>query len=123
MIDYPDNFFKSVASDFDGVFEWGYLAGAFPRGIMPMDWDGVVEINNNFLVFETKDVGKEVPGGQLMALKRATKVGPFIVVILWGKKEPVEYQLIYKGELREKKSCDKERIKRLCQAWVKWAEK
>ena len=123
MIKYPDNFNNSVASDFDGVFEWDYLDGVFPRGIMPMDWDGVVEINKKFLVFETKDVGIEVPKGQLWALQRATMVGPFIVIIIWGKKDPEVYQLIIGGELKEKKECDKEKIRLLCSKWVEWATK
>src|SRR3990167_4021830 len=123
MIRYQDNFNNSVGRDFDGVFEWDYLDGIFPRGIMPMDWDGVVEINKKFLVFETKDVGIEVPKGQLWALQRATMVGPFFVIIIWGKKIPESYQLIVKGEIRDVQECNEEDIKTLCRKWVEWAEK
>jgi len=122
MINHPINFNNSVAKDFDGVFEWDYLEGVFPRGIMPMDWDGVVELEGNFLVFETKDVGIEVPQGQLMALTRATKLAPITVIVIWGKKECNECQIISKGIQREKKVSTNDDIRNICIKWVEFAQ-
>lgn len=52
---------------------------------MPMDWDGVVEVNNRFLVFETKQPGAPIPRGQEMALWGAVLTGYFTVFIVYGK--------------------------------------
>lgn len=82
---YPDRFKAAQPAGFDGVFEWDFLVSAFPRNIKPMDWDGVVEINHRFLVFETKEPGREIPGGQEICLKRAVMTGRFTVVIVFGK--------------------------------------
>jgi hypothetical protein len=41
----------------DGCFQdrlpsWDWMAGCFPRGIMPTDLDGVVEINGHVLFID-----------------------------------------------------------------------
>ena len=35
-------------------FNWGFLKGSFPRGCVPSDCDGEIEINGHFLRFEMK---------------------------------------------------------------------
>lgn len=82
---YPDRFKAAQPAGFDGVFDWDFLLPAFPRRIQPMDWDGVVEINHRFLVFETKEPGLEIPVGQEICLKRAVMTGRFTVIIVFGK--------------------------------------
>jgi hypothetical protein len=89
---YPQAFKRSLPAGFDGVFDWDFLRGCFPRGIMPMDFDGVVEINSRWLIFETKDVGKDIPAGQLQALRRLFKFQSFTLVFLWGKSSPEFWQ-------------------------------
>lgn len=85
MILYPDRFAKAAPAQFDGKFEWDFLFPAFTRGIQPMDWDGVVECNNRFLVFETKSEGVSISRGQATALENAVRTGYFTVFLLYGK--------------------------------------
>lgn len=84
---YPKAFAASPSAGFDGVFDWDWLRGCFPRGIMPMDADAEIEINGRFLTFETKHEGVPIPAGQLQALKAKVALG-FTVVFLWGKASP-----------------------------------
>lgn len=71
----PDNFYKSLPSGFDGLFDWDFLMGVFPRKIMPHDIDAVVEIGGRFLCWETKDPGKKTPNGQRTAIIRHVRAG------------------------------------------------
>lgn len=55
----------------------------FPRGIMPTDIDGMVEINSNFLFIEQKQPGVGLPdGGQGRAMKRLSQL-PKVTVVLF----------------------------------------
>ena len=66
---YPDKFKKSLGAGFDGVFNWKWTEGCFgDTKIKPMDFDGVVERYGNYLIFETKDIGKPISLGQLITL-------------------------------------------------------
>lgn len=88
-IKHPETFLKSPAAGFDGVFDWSFTDGCFGKTkITPMDFDGVVERNGNFLVFETKAVGVPVPKGQMITYKTAHKLGCFTVVFIEGKQTP-----------------------------------
>lgn len=88
----PENFHATPPAGFDGQFHWDYLNGAFGNTIRPMDLDGVVERNGYFLVFETKDVGKNVDKGQQITLERLVETGRFEIVLIWGKREVVFMQ-------------------------------
>ncbi len=84
---YPAAFRRSPAAGFDGVFEWDFLMPAFEgTKIMPMDFDGVVERNRRFLVFETKEGNKPIPDGQRLTLERAVETGPWTVIVLRAKR-------------------------------------
>lgn len=126
MIKYPDAFKRNPPAQFDGVFDWDYLAGAFPREITPTDWDGVVEIKGNFLVFETKDFDKEVDKGQLMALWAAVNTGRFTVVFIWGKKYPIEWERWTrekdKIKIIEREACNIIDVFDFCKKWADWAD-
>jgi hypothetical protein len=74
-------FNANLPASFDGVFMWDFLKGAFGPTIEPMDFDGVVERHNNFLVFETKNVGTPVPQGQMLTLRNLVTDRRFTVVI------------------------------------------
>lgn len=79
-----DGFLESPPAGFDGIFDWAFLRGALPRGIMPMDIDANIECNNNFLWFETKRPDIEIPKGQRLALKAHWENG-HTVIVTWGK--------------------------------------
>ena len=74
MLTNPERFDEWRPAGFDGLFEWDFLRGAFGPTIQPMDFDAVVERNRHLLVYETKDVGKDVPDGQRRALEAAIQL-------------------------------------------------
>lgn len=86
----PSTFYHKQGFDdfhpagFDGVFHWEFLRDAFPRGITPMDIDANVEIKGNFLWFETKKPGVEIPAGQRISLQAHVRNG-HTVIFLEGK--------------------------------------
>ena len=65
---------------------YGWLKGAFPRGILPTDIDGEVEINSFFLRLEFKHESSirngRIPVGQRIALEALLKTGRFTVVLI-----------------------------------------
>lgn len=85
MIYNPSRFNESLPAGFDGQFHWDFLQGAFGPVVMPMDFDGVVERNGRFLLFETKIENASIPVGQRRSLEAAWKTGAFTILILWGK--------------------------------------
>ncbi len=117
---HPERFALSAPPGFDGVFDWDFLIGAFPRGIMPMDWDAVVEIGGRFLVFETKDIGKDVPKGQIGALQQAVATGRFTLLVLWGKQAPVIWERFGRQHY-SKAACTTAEVYDFCKAWGEWA--
>jgi len=119
---YPEAFNRSKAAGFDGVWDWEILRGCFPRGIMPMDIDGSIEICGRFLQFETKNPGQEVPKGQLLALTRQP-ASIYTVIFIWGKSQPVEWQIWHNGVMGERRPCSVEKLRFACMRWVKWAER
>lgn len=52
---------------------WDWMRGCFPRGIMPTDIDGMVEINGQILFIEQKRCGVSLSGGQSAAFKSLAK--------------------------------------------------
>lgn len=86
MIRNKANFYHSLPAGFDGEFDWDFLIPAFePTKIQPMDIDGIVERNGHFLVFETKDEGKDIPVGQSITLNALHQLGVFTLFFLYGK--------------------------------------
>jgi hypothetical protein len=107
-IKYPSNFIKSQwyieCSDcgkligFDGVFPWGWIIDEIKKvdpksKITPTDFDCVVERNSHYLVFETKNVGKEIDIGQVIALNNLKHPKSFTVIKIWGKENPVKMEI------------------------------
>ena len=91
MIHNPRNFNADPPAGFDGQFDWDIFkeSGCWGNGkINLMDFDGVVERNNHFIVFETKDEGKGVSEGQRMTLDHLRNARSFTVVYLWPKRPP-----------------------------------
>lgn len=79
-------FERALPAGFDGEFEWSFLAGAFPRDIMPMDIDGCVEIESKFLLFETKNPGLKVKKGQQQTLRRFLQYRGVSIIFTNGKR-------------------------------------
>lgn len=85
-IKHPETFRRAAPAGFDGVFDWSWTQGCFGAGkITPMDLDGVIERKGQFLVFETKDVGVQIPQGQLYTLQALHRLGFFTIMIIHGK--------------------------------------
>jgi len=61
--------------------DWTILA-PLPRGCIPSDIDGFLEINRHFLFLEAKGPGGELSRGQEMALKRLADVDQITVLIV-----------------------------------------
>lgn len=93
MINSPQAFKEAAPAQFDGQFNWDFLKGAFGGKIMPMDWDGVVERKGNFLVFETKHPGKEIPNGQRFTFEAAHRTGLFTFFFIWGATDPEQLEI------------------------------
>lgn len=53
----------------DSLPSWDFLDGAFPRGIIPTDIDGMVEVNGHVLFLEEKRAGTSIKSGQLSAFR------------------------------------------------------
>jgi len=121
----PAAFIKSKRMD---VFDW--LKGAFPRGGLPSDLDGVVELNGWFLVFENKDESVLKDGsvkvGQALLLSRLVDMGRFFVVVIGYDKENRAscYQTIDLdwgwGPVVNATPAE---VYELCRAWATWAER
>lgn len=109
---HPDSFRESQWSiecphchsiiGFDGIFDWGWVINAIREAdpankIMPMDFDGVVERHNHYLVFETKDVGKKAIEAQIWTLERLRIAKTFTVMQVWGKRNPEHIKMIWQN--------------------------
>ena len=108
-IKHVDAFLASPPAGFDGVFDWEWMEDLFDRGIKPMDIDCLVHVRprpdgkNRFLVLETKDLGKAVPGAQLEALNALHDIRPacFTVMLLWTKARPIWGEWWPQGSLKK----------------------
>lgn len=118
-------FAASLPAGYDGRFDWDYLDGCFGETkIMPMDWDGVVERKGNFIVFETKNIGAQIPQGQLITLERAWRLGVFTIVFKWGKTEPERLEIWYpRGAKKIYEKVDKAFVRDRVKAWYQWADR
>lgn len=128
-IHYPETFDRSTPPWYDGKFDWQWANAAFSDcRITFMDLDGVVERFGNFLVIETKEIGTDIPAGQMFTLKRLHKIDCFTILLVWGKVAPVKYQLwpargFRDGKIQESTSdCDRASMTLLVKEWRKYAE-
>jgi hypothetical protein len=121
---HPERFNEAAPAGFDGVWDWDFLKGAFPRGITPMDIDGKVEVGGNFLLFETKDVGVPVKDGQADSLARLLRLGPITLIVIRGKLIPVAWRWINRkshSPIFHADNCCAD-IFQFCSKWAKWAD-
>jgi len=122
-IKFPKAFNGNLPAGFDGVFEWDYLE--FPRNITPMDIDGSVEIKGNFLMFETKDTGVEIPKGQFQALSRLVELGNgrITIIFLWGKDIPWVMQVLSKNGLEPRIPTSRMHLNNCVKLWAELADR
>ena len=113
-------FIKSLPAQYDGFFDWSFMTGTFPRGIMPMDVDGMVEMHCQFIIFETKALMAMIPDGQRYTQQALLKTGRFTVVNIWG--DNADEWIMYKPDGREIAGNGKEELIKNVRAWVKYAE-
>jgi len=85
MIKSINVFQSNPPAQFDGVFNWDFLKGAFGPRIEPMDFDGVVERNGYFLIFETKTPGTLVPDGQTITFENLVRCDTRFTIIFCAK--------------------------------------
>jgi hypothetical protein len=91
---FPEAFKRSPTADNDGVYYWEWWRAAINRrGIRPTDGDAIVEINNAFLLAETKDEGVPIQDGQRRTLDALLRTGLWTVIHQIGKHTPVSWAL------------------------------
>ncbi len=124
MIRNMTKFSEFPPAGHDGVFEWDFLNGAFGPSVMPMDFDGVVERNGRFLLFETKSEGVPIPKGQQITLESAQATGFFTIYILRGKTAETIKSAEYwydNGFRATHKDIDASAIRQECAEWWDYA--
>lgn len=109
---------------------YGWLKGAFPRGILPTDIDGEVEISGNFLRMEFKHESAmrngRIPKGQYNALKSLIVTGKFTVLLIGTNDggEPTCFEAWHhNGKITKLQDGDGKKVFDFCQRWADWAEK
>lgn len=106
------------------LWDWGFLKGDFPRGILPMDIDGMVEIEGRFLAIEAKPLGPggKMPYGQRLAYERLAKKEDFTVVVIYGEARSYDIQYMkVLGKHKKPVACDIEDFRDFCKRWGEWA--
>jgi hypothetical protein len=108
---------------------YGWLKGAFPRGILPTDIDGEVEINGHFLRMEFKHESAmrngRIPKGQHAALKSLVNTKKFTVLLIGTNDggEPTCYEVWHhNGSITKLMDGDVAQVFDLCRRWSKYAE-
>jgi len=99
------------------LWDWGFLNAAFPGQIRPMDLDGIVEKNGQFLVLEGKPLGHSLPTGQKITLEKMAAKDDFCVVVLFGEPGQPE-QMKVLGHHDMPIDCTKADVVRLVEAWI-----
>lgn len=78
--------------------DWGDIIAQFPRGIIPTDIDGMVEINGRFLFLEEKSMpGASMSGGQQKALARLSHL-PGVTVMVFRPGRHAELDVLEMNE-------------------------
>jgi len=109
---------------------YGWLKGAFPRGILPTDIDGEVEINGHFLRMEFKHESAlrngRIPRGQMMALKALIKTKVFTVILVGTNDggEPTCMESWYaNGAISKLQDTGQSGVFEFCERWAEYAAK
>lgn len=120
----PETFSQKAPAGFDGVFDWSWTDGCFGQTrIKPMDLDGMVERKGNFLVFETKDEGVEVPDGQMYTLKALYATGHFTIIFVYGKRDPQHIEVWHPAIRGARQYEGRDKAREVVSRWFAWAER
>lgn len=109
------------------VYDW--LRDCFPRGILPTDIDGEVEIGGHFLRLEFKDDSAlrngYVPKGQRRALANLIQTNRFTVFIIGTNQlgEPTCCEIYSNKGHTKLRDASKDTIREWCKNWAEKAEK
>jgi len=123
-INHQDAFLKSPPAGFDGVFDWSWTGGCFGNGLIkPMDIDGMVERRGQFLIFETKNVGVQIPQGQLITLKQLHSLRVFSVMIIHGKTLPELCSCWYPNSHHKAELHGVDEARAWVAKWYAWADR
>jgi hypothetical protein len=88
-VKFPHAFRTSPSAGFDGALHWEFWRYAINRRcIEPMDLDAIVEINNFFLINESKNPGVPISSGQQRTLNALLRTGLCTVIYQTGKEWP-----------------------------------
>jgi len=108
---------------------YGYLKGAFPRGILPTDVDGEVELNGSFLRLEFKHESTlrngHIPKGQKMLFDALRRTGKFTIFICGHDSSGlITCMQIYSGYGDSSKftwidPCSNADMRHFCSRWAK----
>lgn len=113
---------------FDGVFHWGWVLEAmgYDEGItriQPMDFDGVIERNYHYLIFETKDIEKKISQAQEWTLQRLRKAKSFTIMKVWGKIKPECFEISSGKQSTTTTGVGIEKAKEAVKKWFEWADR
>lgn len=130
-IKYPGAFKASLPAGHNGIFDWSFLSPVFEgTKIEPMDIDAMVERHRKILLFETKEPGRQIPQGQVIALEALLTIGKgnICLMVLYGKtKETIvsmdEWFCNKDGVIKKKglHQCDWNFVFERVKAWFNWA--
>lgn len=106
----------------DALPSWDWLLGAFPRGIVPTDIDGLVEINDHLLFLEEKGAGVVSPLGQRLALKAlATRARTSVVHWRPGERTELEV-LMFDPDPSGWEPATRAELRAWCASWARNAD-
>ena len=109
------------------VYSW--LEGCFPRGILPTDGDGEVEIKGRFLRFEFKHESVlrsgKIARGQYQAMAGLIKTG-FFTILLVGTDDSGKITCCeewhHTGQKKLLHDCDRGYIQEFCKRWSRYVD-
>lgn len=114
---------RSRQAFLDAIWDWGFLDGAAPRGCLPTDIDGALEIGGRFLIIEAKPPRGSMSGGQRRFYQALNAAPNMNVVLMYGdpKSQTVtEYQVM--GHHDRPVSTTTEDFYEFVSDWSSWAD-
>lgn len=123
-IRHKDAFMRNLPPSFDGVahFDWMQACWDNPRD-KPMDYDMVKERNGQFLLIETKEPGRNVPLGQVIAFERAHALGNTAIMFAWGKRAPEYGTFWFPNTTAAVHFQGVQQAQDLVRRWFRWADR
>jgi hypothetical protein len=102
------------------LWDWEFLNPAFPGKIQPMDVDGIVEMDGNFLILEGKSPYAGMSTGQEIALEAMSKNEDMEVLMIYGDPQTSNIQKVRLWGHHDKPvSAGKQGARQIAKNWVK----